>query len=76
MRTKLLYCAVFAFGLLTASVISACDRSGPLERAGGKVDRTIERGKDNAQDAAEKTRDAVDEAGERAADAIEDATDK
>ena len=35
--------------LLLIAGLSACDREGPLERAGEKVDRSVERAGDKAE---------------------------
>jgi predicted small lipoprotein YifL len=40
--------------LLTATCLAACDRDGPLERAGEKVDRAIERTGDKIERATDR----------------------
>lgn len=48
----------------TPLALTACDREGPAERAGEKID-----------DAAEKTADKIEDAKDKAADKIEEATE-
>ena len=40
--------------LLAAFFLAACDREGPLERAGEKVDRAIERTGDKIENATDR----------------------
>jgi hypothetical protein len=40
--------------LLAAAFLAACDREGPLERAGEKVDRAIERTGDKIENATDR----------------------
>ncbi len=62
--------AVLMFGL------SACEKQGPLERAGEEVDEAVDRVKDGnitEKPLSEKADDAVDEVREGAAEATEEA---
>lgn len=43
---------LIALSLLLA--LAACDREGPLERAGEAVDRTVERAGDKVEDATDR----------------------
>jgi hypothetical protein len=38
-------------GILLAGALAACDREGPMERAGERVDRATERAADRAEKA-------------------------
>jgi hypothetical protein len=40
--------------LLAAAFLAACEREGPLERAGEKVDRAIERTGDKIENATDR----------------------
>jgi predicted small lipoprotein YifL len=40
--------------LLAAAFLAACEREGPLERAGEKVDRAVERAGDKIEDATDR----------------------
>jgi hypothetical protein len=42
------------FALLAAALLVACDREGPLERAGEKVDRAVERAGDKIENATDR----------------------
>jgi hypothetical protein len=50
---KKLTVPVFA-GFLLLSGLAACDREGPMERAGEKVDRSVERAGDKVERATDK----------------------
>jgi hyperosmotically inducible protein len=73
----------FVAVLLTLGVAS-CDREGPAERAGEKVDHAVdtiknggeEPASDKLEDAADKAQDAAAEAGDAAKQAVEDAKEK
>lgn len=52
--------------------IGACERKGPAERAGEKVDKAVER----AGDKVERAGDKVGGAAERAAEKVEEKTDR
>jgi len=41
-------------GILMLGGLTACDREGPMERAGEKVDETVERAGDQAERATDK----------------------
>jgi hypothetical protein len=51
--------------------MAACDKDGPLEKAGEDVDNAV----DNAGDQLDKAGDKLDEAGHDAKRSLEDATD-
>jgi hypothetical protein len=50
---KKLTTPVFA-GILMLVGLTACDREGPMERAGEKVDRSVERAGDKVERATDK----------------------
>jgi hypothetical protein len=50
---KKLAIPVFA-GMLLLGGLTACDREGPMERAGEKVDRSVERAGDKVERATDK----------------------
>ena len=41
-------------GMLLLGGVAACDREGPMERAGEKVDRSVERAGDKVERATDK----------------------
>lgn len=49
---------------LTFNLISGCDREGPAEKAGEKIDNAAEQIGDKAEDAGEAARDKMQEAGD------------
>ena len=51
--------------------LAACDKDGPLEKAGEDIDNAV----DDAGDQLDKAGDKLDEAGHDAQRSIEDATD-
>ena len=75
--------AAFVAVLLTLGV-SACEREGPAERAGEKVDHAVdtiknggkEPASDKLEDAANKAQDAAADASDAAKQAVEDAKKK
>lgn len=58
--------------------LGACEREGPAERAGEKVDEAAERAEEavDSQGPAERAGEKMDEAVEQAGEAIEQAGDK
>lgn len=63
--------AVAFIGVLTFS-LSACEREGPAERAGKKIDKAVEESGEAIDKAGDKAKEAVEEAGK----AIDKAGDK
>lgn len=61
---------VLAIALLGIGV-AACEKEGPAEKAGEKIDQTLEDAKDKAKDMGNRVEDAVEEAGDK----VEKATD-
>jgi hypothetical protein len=57
--------------MLTLGVVS-CEREGPAERAGEKVDHAVDTLKNGGE---EPARDKLDDAGDKAQDAAADASD-
>ena len=51
--------------------VAACEKEGPAEKAGEKIDQTMEDAKDKASEMGDKVKDAVEEAGDK----VEKATD-
>ena len=69
MNTKILWAALAA----TAAIgMAACEKEGPLERAGEEVDEAVDTIKNGEESTATKVDDAMDEA----RDAVDDATKK
>ena len=66
-REKLL--AVTLCALVLA--VAACERKGPVEKAGEKVDHTIDTIKNGGETTADKVQDEVDKARDKAADATD-----
>lgn len=70
MTTPNLKNALLVSLLASMMALSACEKDGPMERAGESVDEAVENTGDALDDAADNTEDAIDDA----ADDIEDAT--
>jgi predicted small lipoprotein YifL len=51
--------------------VAACERKGPVERAGEKVDHTIDTIKNGGETTADKIQDDIDKARDKAADATD-----
>lgn len=51
--------------LLFALLTSACEQQGPAERAGEKIDETVEKVGDSAEDAVDKVGDKLEEVGDK-----------
>lgn len=69
--------AIVAF-LMTAGLMTACEKEGPLERAGEKVDEAIEKAADKLEPnegPAEKAGEKIDEAVEKVGEKIEETGD-
>ena len=49
---SIFFAAVVVLSLV--SLLAACEREGPLERAGEKVDRAVERAGDKVEDATDR----------------------
>jgi hypothetical protein len=58
----ILFAAVFAYG---------CEKKGPAEKAGEKIDDTMTEAMDKAEEAGEKIEEAAEEAGEKIEEASE-----
>lgn len=46
--------------LLLASALGACEREGPAERAGERIDESAERAGENLEDAGDRLEDQTD----------------
>ena len=64
--TTLLLIPTLALTLLTFG----CDSQGPAEKAGEKVDKTVEATKEAVSDAADKVGEDIDKAAEEVKDAV------
>jgi predicted small lipoprotein YifL len=69
MNFRILWAAMAATAALG---LAACEKQGPLEKAGEEVDEAVDTIKNGEESTATKVDDAVDEA----RDAAEDATEK
>jgi hypothetical protein len=54
--------------LLLAVGLSACDKPGPAETAGKKIDQTVDKAGDKINEVGDKINDAADKAGESMSD--------
>ncbi len=63
----------FALLVVMALGVVACEKQGPLQRAGEKVDEAVEDIGAGAETAGNKIDDAVDEAKKAAEDLVDDA---
>ena len=70
-RLHLLLIACVTFTLLACT---GCQKKGPAERAGEKVDQAVQQTADEAKQAADKAKDAAKEAADKAAAAADNAT--
>lgn len=72
MRTDMLRKTALAALLLAAPLaLTACDKQGPAERAGEKIDDAAEKAGEKLEDAREKAGDTVDELRAKADEALE-----
>jgi hyperosmotically inducible periplasmic protein len=53
-------------GLLLAFSVTACDRQGPAERAGERIDEGAERAGERIEEGTERTGERLEETGEKA----------
>ena len=58
--------------LLTLPLCAACDRQGPLERAGEEVDEAFEDVKNGGETAGNKVDDAIDDVSDGVNDAVDE----
>jgi hypothetical protein len=65
-------CSLAALACTMALGLSACEKQGPLERAGEEVDEAIDTAREGEESAASKLDDAADEAREGANDAADE----
>lgn len=76
MRMNLLRRGTLAVMLLAAPLaLTACDKKGPAERAGEKIDDAAEKTGDKLEDARDKAGEAVKDLRDKADDAVEKAKD-
>jgi predicted aconitase len=74
MNLKVLWAALAATAALG---MAACEKQGPVERAGEEVDEAVDTIKNGGEEStATKVDDALDEARDKAKDAAEDAKPK
>jgi predicted aconitase len=74
MNLKILWAA---FAATAALGMAACEKQGPVERAGEEVDEAVDTIKNGGEEStASKVDDALDEARDKAKDAAEDAKQK
>ena len=62
--------------LVTLPLYAACEREGPLERAGEEIDEAFEDAKNGGETVANKVDDAVDDVRKGVNDATDELTDK
>lgn len=66
--------AVLAAGLLLG--LAACEKEGPMERAGEEVDEAVDSVREGGENAANRADDAIDEARQGAEEAAEEVQDR
>lgn len=72
MRMNLLRHGTLAALLLAAPLaLTACDKQGPAERAGEKIDDATEKAADKLEDARDKAGEAVDDLRDKADAAVD-----
>jgi len=67
------------FVLMLSFALAACEKEGPAEKAGAKIDETVEQMSDSSDDLADEVDEAMDAAQEKveeAGDEVEEATDE
>lgn len=57
MKQRIAWCTLLAF--FFALGLSGCEREGPMERAGEKVDRGVEKTGDSLEKAGDRARDST-----------------
>ncbi|GAB4510604.1 MAG: hypothetical protein Tsb0026_12680 [Sulfuricaulis sp.] len=68
--------SIFSASLLIAAGLFACEQKGPAEKAGEKIDQTVEKAKDKVEDVTkpegpmEKTGKKIDEAVDKTKEAV------
>lgn len=68
--------SILSISLLIAAGLSACEKKGPAEKAGEKIDKAVEQAKDKVQDAIkpegpmEKTGKKIDETVDKTKEAV------
>ncbi len=60
-KARLFKGALIAFACATSVGLAACEKEGPLERAGEEVDEAIDTVRDGEESTSNKVDDAVDE---------------
>jgi gas vesicle protein len=68
------YSLIAIIGL--AAALSACDKPGPAERAGEKIDNTVEQARDKVEDIVEPSEGPAEKAGENIDEAVEATRDQ
>jgi hyperosmotically inducible protein len=59
----------------TPLALTACDKEGPAERAGEKIDDAAEKAADKIENATDKAAEKMEEAKDKAAEKIDEATE-
>jgi len=63
--------SVLSVGLLLAAGLFACEQKGPAEKAGEKIDQTVEQAKEKIEDAT-KPEGPMEKAGKKVDEVVED----
>ncbi|MCR4347692.1 MAG: hypothetical protein NUV55_10905 [Sulfuricaulis sp.] len=63
--------SIFSASLLIAAGISACEQKGPAEKAGEKIDQTVEKAQEKIEDAT-KPEGPMEKAGKKVDEVVED----
>ena len=63
--------SILSAGLLIAAGLFACEQKGPAEKAGEKIDQTVEKAKDKVEDAT-KPEGPMEKAGKKIDESVED----
>jgi hypothetical protein len=58
------------FSCMIIVSFTACKKEGPAERAGKKIDETVEKAREEMKESAEKAGDKIEEAGEKMEESI------
>jgi F0F1-type ATP synthase membrane subunit b/b' len=67
---KLFPFAIIIIAIGLTFMLTACEKEGPAEKAGKKVDSLIEKTKENVSSAAEEAKEAAEKAKKKAEDEV------
>ncbi len=60
-----------SFLLFISAGITGCEKKGPMEKAGEKMDKTYKKAKNKIEDAGDKIKDVIEDTGDKIKDAAD-----